>query len=155
MRRTLAVFGALLFLTAPAAAQPVNTIDVNPGFIGPDSTLYGIQIAIDSTLVDWGIKDAGDVAHQRASEALISAEAGDTEAMERALAGLSIVADAATQDHADGLEQAESLLVELRELTGDNPGIDEALNRVQDAQDRTPETERRLPSWELGDRIPV
>ena len=161
MQRTLAVLGTLLFLVAPAAAQPANTIDANPGLISPDSTLYGLQIAFDSTLVDWGIKDAGDVAHQRASEALIAAEAGDTEALDRALQGLNVVAEKATEEHEDGLVKAEALLIEARELapSAADTGISQALDQVQEAQDRAPEAAGdripRMTGWALADRLPV
>ena len=81
MQRTATLVFVSILVAAPAAAQ---TVDVKPGLIGPDSPVYGLDIAPDNVL-----KPPGERAHERASEALVAAEAGNDAARDRALTALN------------------------------------------------------------------
>lgn len=131
MKRTTPLL-VLVLLAAPAAAQ--TTQDARPGLITADSPLYGLDLALDNAL-----KPPGERAHERASEALVAAEANDTQALDRAVTALNqTVAQVNGISDADGLANVEQILQEVKERVPEEaqPGIDTALDNVLIAQQR-------------------
>lgn len=80
---------------------------------------YGLDRGIDKAFVDWGIKDPGTVAHERASEALDATEAGNNEARDRALHRLNEIAENTSSNNTKGLTKAQAVLEALQQRTPD------------------------------------
>lgn len=145
MRRTLVLCGCLIALAAATAAEtsddPLDALeDPRPGLITADSPLYELDIAVDNALMAVGLRSAADVAHKRASEALVAAEANDTAAAERAIAETQRTAALAHGVNDDGLVHAEQLLLEAKEHlpAAAHDGVDTAVTEIQIAQERFP-----------------
>lgn len=134
MQRTTTLFTVFILVTAGGAAQTPTETD--PGFITADSPLYGLDVAFDEV-----VKPPGAVAHERASEALVAAEANMTDARDRALHALNrTVRRANGVEHVDGLDNAAQVLTELQDQVPENaqPGIDTALENIAKAKQRFP-----------------
>lgn len=149
MNRLLAVCGAFLLLIALSASQTStpdeNEVDLRPGLISPDgflSPFWGFEIRADHTLSElgWHWNPASDIIHERASEAVVAAEANDTVAMERAVTEAQRMAQIAHGVNGDGLEDAETLLREVRDRTPSeaHTGLETAIDNVIEAQNRLP-----------------
>lgn len=138
MRRTLFVAAACVLFAAAAAGQ--TQVSVAPGLVDASSSLHGFDRAVDEAAVGIGLMDPGQVAHERASEAHVALEAGDTEAAQRSVDGLNEVAQVATSNSTQGLEKAQAVLEAPREQTPDQAdiGIDQALDAVEQAKQRKP-----------------
>ncbi|QLG62008.1 hypothetical protein [Halorarum salinum] len=149
-RATTLLLISLFFSVASGAAAPETPRDVNPGVIGPDHPLYSIDLAVDDTLQRIGVKPPGEIAHERASEAFVAAEANLTEARDRALTALNrTVGQANGLRDGTGLENAQALLTELQETA---PA--EAQDGLQDALDAVSEAKNRFPT-DLGPSGPT
>lgn len=138
MKRTLLYTGVLLLFTANVAAA--SPVEADPGLIEADSPLYPADVFLDDLLK----KPPGEVAHERASEALVAAEANDTAALDRAVTEVDRVAARTNGvEAADGLQQAQQLLQEAKERTPDeaDSGLDTALENVEKAKNRFPTDE--------------
>jgi hypothetical protein len=135
---TLILAAITVVLIAPAAAQ--TQTETTPGLIGPGSALHQFDVSLDTTLIQWGVKPPGDVAAERASEAMIATEQNLTEARSRALNGLDeAVRRANGVDDKTGLNKAQALLEDLQATTPDeaNKGLQTALDNIIEAQNRS------------------
>lgn len=94
--------------------------------------------------MDWGITDPGNVAHERASEALQADERGDTEAREHALEEMNAVAEKASNNSMEGLTKAAAVLKALQQWIPDDADteLNAAVNVIDRAQDQRTETNR-------------
>ncbi len=129
------VFGFLLVLSPMALAQT----DIEPGLFTPDQALYGLEVAGDNIAMSLRIRDPGDVAHKRASEAFVMGDEGNAEAYDRAMDNLETVTNRADERHQEGLDKAEQVLGQVDVPGEAERGIDEALGRIGDARERGPE----------------
>ncbi|NUB91136.1 hypothetical protein HT576_08890 [Haloterrigena sp. SYSU A121-1] len=95
---------------------------------------------MDNAMIAVGLKRASDVVHERASEAVVAAEANNTAAAERAASEASRMAQVAHGVNGDGLESAETLLREVRDRVPEDAhdGLDTAINEVMKAKERLP-----------------
>lgn len=137
MRRALLLLSAVLLLgTNAGAATPTEAA---PGWIGADHPLYEVDVMLDNVL-----KQPGEVAHERASEAFVAAAENNSAAMDRALGELEAVANRTNGvEHADGLRKAEAVLLDLRDRVPEQAmfGIDTAIESVTKAKNRYPTDE--------------
>lgn len=128
---------ALILFAAPAAAQQQDP-DVGPGMVGPDSPIYGLEVAWDDAAMSVGLKRAGTVVQERAAEAQQMQERNNTEGMQRAAQEMSNVAERATADDTEGLQKAQSVLQAVMERAPEEAqqGLQTALDNVQQARER-------------------
>jgi hypothetical protein len=136
MRRALLFVTAAFMLVPNAAAAG----DVQPGWIGPGDTLYGVDVMLDD-ITSAVLKPPGEIAHERASEAFVAAEMNETEAMDRALSELEDAANRTNGvESGDGLQKAEQVLLEVRDKVPAQAtfGIDTAIESVAQAKNRYP-----------------
>lgn len=136
MKRVL-VFAAVFFLVTGLGAAQAQ-LDEGPGAVTPDSALYGLETAWDNAGIALGLKNAGNVAQERAAEARQMQEEGNHEAAARAAQEFSDVAEKAQEDDLQGLEKARAV---LEEVMANAPaeaqeGLQTALDSVSQAQNR-------------------
>ncbi len=117
---------------ADATTQDGDNSDLiaNPGMVTPDSALYGLETAWDNIGMAIGLKNAADVARERAGEARAMADQGNWEAAERAARGLEHAAARSDEDSANDVNQALSV---LDGVLADAP--EEARNGLQTAME--------------------
>lgn len=139
------LFASMLLLAAPAvASQHGDTVDANPGMIGPDSMLYGLEIAMDNAGMAIGLKKAGDVAQERAAEARAMQQQNKTDAMMKAARQMNAVAKKASSSDTEGLQKAQSILetVMSRAPSQAQTGLQTALDSIGQAQQRASQEAR-------------
>lgn len=136
----LAILTALLVLAMPILAQNSSSsqeLDINPGVIGPESVFYGFETAWDSAAVDMGLKKAGNVAQERASEAQRAQENGNSEAAQRAVKKMSKVAKKARgENDEEGVNKAMSIVQQTMAGAPEEAkqGLQTALDNMKKAQ---------------------
>lgn len=132
----------VILLAGMVAGQPA-TVEADTGLFSPDSPLYGLQTAWDSTAVSLGVKDAGDVALQRASEVKAMEEEGNPAGAARAAKQLGEIASEAEEADQENVQIAvASTSTSLHNLDQD---IDETHEDIQeDIQQNMDELEDRL-----------
>jgi len=134
--RTRTVLSGLVILAVLPTATAANLDNADPGWITADSPFYPLDLAVDKIL-----KPPGEQVHERASEALVAAEANNSVAVERALSRVNRSA-AASNGVADevALQQAEAILLEVQDRVPDEArsGIKQALDAVTIAKNRFP-----------------
>jgi len=137
VRHAAAFTLSLLVLATGGVAQNSEPVDLQPGLIKADSPLYGVDKAYDQAATSVGLRDPGDVVHERASEAAVAQQRNNSEARDQALEDMNKVAEAAA-GNTTGLRKAEQVLEAVKEQTQDqaNQGIQQALGNVQAAQKR-------------------
>jgi hypothetical protein len=134
-----AVAAALLLLMSSGAATS-HTEDLQPGLVKAGSPLYGVEVAVDNTLVRLGVMDPGQVAFERASEVALAHQRGNNDAMNNALDHLDNVSEAATSGDTEALNQSISVLQGLNETAPEEAqqGLSTALESVRNASERQP-----------------
>jgi vacuolar-type H+-ATPase subunit H len=139
--RLLAV--SLILFTGVSAAQPSNnsSIDASPGLVKADSPIYGLDVAFDNMLQTAGLKSAGEVAVERASEVAVAERRNHSEAAEKALNRFNSAVREANNRNRKKLQQAEQVLKQVRQRVPEEArqGIDTALENVGDAKGRVPD----------------
>lgn len=158
-KKAVTVSTVIILLAAAGTAQTQQGTSVGPGFIAPDSPLYGLEVAFDNAQTAVGLKQAGTVAQERVAEAEAMVQQNKTDATTRALAQLNNTIAEAPPEQAAGLEIARNQLERLVRSTPDaaNFGLNTALDQVtkaaarKDAQ-REIQRLRELGSDEAADR---
>lgn len=137
MKRKLAIAMALSITLLPVAAAQEAQVDKGPGMIKADSSLYGLEIAMDNAAVSIGLSKASDVAQERAAEAKDAADKGNYEAAQRAAKSMSGVAKKVKANET-GLEKAEAVLQEVMENAPAEAqkGLQTALDNVRMERER-------------------
>lgn len=133
MRYKSALAISVVLLSGMAMAQSAE-VEPQPGIIGADSPLYGIDVAYDNLL-----KEDGDIAYERASEYAVAQEKNQTRAMERAEKQLNnTVSKVASSNNTEALGKAQAVLEQVRERTPDqaNKGLDNAIQKVRNAKNK-------------------
>ena len=149
MRYKSALAISVVLLSGMAMAQSAE-VEPQPGIIGADSPLYGIDVAYDNLL-----KEDGDVAYERASEYAVAQDKNQTRAMERAEKQLNnTVAKVASSNNTEALGKAQAVLEQVRERTPDqaNNGLDNAIQKVRNAKNKAcmmPEGDSELSEEEM------
>jgi hypothetical protein len=118
MKRILPVlvFCLLIGVTVVQAGQ-ASGLDSGPGFITPDSPFYQVEVMVDNVAVSVGVKDAGDVAQERAAEASKMQADGKPGAAQRAATAASGAVKAAGNGNnrtAAGIDRAIDTLNDVR-----------------------------------------
>jgi hypothetical protein len=133
----LTLIGSLLISTA--AAGQASGLETGPGFVTPDSPVYGLEVAIDNAAVSIGLMDAGSVAQERAAEAVTMQETGDHQAAIRAAsaAGKAVSAAKTGGGNTTGIDTA---IDTLQQVKRDAPpeaqdGLNTAIDSLKRARD--------------------
>ncbi|MFB6203492.1 MAG: DUF5667 domain-containing protein [Candidatus Nanohaloarchaea archaeon] len=137
--RTLAIVFSVLVLAGTAAAQ-TQEIQASPGWVTPDSALYGLEVAVDNTAMSIGIASPGGIAVERAAEVRAMARQNKTQSMKRALNQLNKVAKRAKSGDAKGLAKARQVLQQVKSRVPQEAmkGISTAMKNIRRAQERIP-----------------
>ena len=111
--RLLAV--SLILFTGLSAAQSSNnsTIDGSPGLVKADSPIYGWDVAFDNMLQTAGLKSAGDIAVERASEVAVAHRRNHSDAASEALDQLQVAAQEANNQNREKLQRLKYSLPEV------------------------------------------
>lgn len=124
---------SVVLLSGMAVAQSAE-VEPEPGIIGADSPLYGIDVAYDNAF-----KEDGAVAFERASEYSVAQENNQTRAMERAEKQLNnSVAKVASSNNTEALGKAQAVIEQVRQRTPDqaNKGLDNAIQKTRNAKNK-------------------
>jgi hypothetical protein len=134
---------SLILLTGFSAAQSSNStgIDSSPGLVKADSPIYGWDVAWDNALQTAGLKSAGEVAVERASEVAVARDRNHTRAAIGAVDRLNQAVAEANNDDRERLQKAESILGNVSEVLPEQAeyGISNALENIQKAKQRVPD----------------
>jgi len=134
---------SLVLFTGLSAAQSSNNTSINssPGLVKADSPIYGVDVAFDNMLQTAGLRSAGDIAVERASEVAIAHRRNHSSAASEALDQLRIEAEEANNRDRERLQRAEEILTKVKEQVPKQAqqGIDNALQNVERAKQRVPE----------------
>ena len=134
---------SLILLTGFSAAQSSNStgIDSSPGLVKADSPIYGWDVAVDNALQTAGLKSAGEVAVERASEVAVAESRNHSAASGKALQRFNQAVAEANNDDRERLQRAEQVLSQVRERVPEQAqqGITNALENVQRAKQRVPD----------------
>lgn len=151
--RTITVLAFVCLLAGTAAAQS-GALDRGPGVLGPESPLYGLEKAWDSAAVNMGLKNAGDVAQERAAEAQSMLEKGNPGAASRAAKDLQKIAGKATEKDQKGIQKAMTAMQDtmsqmqqqLQNAPNDNArqGITTAMQNMQDALSNLEQVQQKI-----------
>lgn len=160
----IAAIAASLLLVPAATAQNQSqgAVEANPGLIGAGSALYGLEVAYDNAAMNVGLKKAGEVAQERASEAKQAAENNNTEGVQRAARNLQNVAERAQDTDEEGISKAMAI---MNETIANAPneearqGMQTALENMKQAQQKREEarqkgnqTDRQQRNGQQGER---
>jgi hypothetical protein len=153
MKRTAAIIAAAVLLAGTAAAQ-ASELDTGPGVLGPESPLYGLETKWDKTAVNMGLKDAGDVAQERAAEAQDMLEKRKPGAASRAADDLQNIAGEATAEDQQGIQKAQAALQDvmgrMQQRIQDAPndqarqGVQTAMDSMQNALSNMEQVEQKM-----------
>lgn len=135
MRATF--LAAVLVLLSASVSGATTEVDPEPGLMTAGSPLHGWDVAFDEALSLTPVSDPGDVAFERASEMMVAERRNNTEAFEKAAAGLNRTVERASERHRDGLVRAASVLESVNVSEEARQGISTALEQVRRAQNRT------------------
>ncbi len=137
MKNVLTLLGAVMIFTGFAVAQPAE-LEVGPGWITPDSAMYGFETAWDNSMAAIGLKNRGSIAQERASEAKAMAEENNSEGMQRAVDELNKVASVASSSDTKGLEKASAVISAVMERAPKQAqkGLQNALDNINKAHER-------------------
>lgn len=160
MRRiaAIAVMCTLFFGIAAASTDVAVTaihdqLDKEPGLIGANHPMYGLETAIDNVAVSAGLMSAGDVARERAAEAKEAIDKYKPEAAARAAKALERVTESANGNDTDGIDRAMASLnasmqrmAERIENADENArqGQETALDSMQAAFDNMEKAKQRI-----------
>lgn len=139
----IAILSAMI--VAPATAQtttPTQTsIQAKPGLIGPDIPIaWGIERAYDSLT-----KTPGQIAQERAAEALEMQQKNNTYAAEKAINATKQAADKANKNDSKGLQNALNVLNRVQQNNhGKAKGISNAIQAINRARTRQPPSKPRV-----------
>jgi len=134
---------ALVLLTSLATAQnPNSSISEDPGLVKADSPIYGFDVALDSAFLTAGFTSPSDVAVERASEVSIAETRNNTGVLSKALNQFNSAAEKADNEDVEKLRQAETVLHNVSNRVPEEAGfgIDTALENVESAKNRVPES---------------
>lgn len=146
-KRIFAVLFVITLVSCLAAGQANATVQEDdspgPGWVTPDSALYGLEVAIDNAGMRLGLSAPGNVAQERAAEAREMQLQNKTQAMQRAANEMSKVAKRAGSQDAEKLQKASDVLQGVIDQAPAEAqeGLQEALSNVQNrttAVGRTP-----------------
>ena len=137
MRATF--LAAVLVLLSASVSGATTEVDPEPGLMTAGSPLHGLDVAFDEALALTPVSDPGDVAFERASEMMVAERRNNTDAFEKAAAGLNRTVERASERHRDGLVKAASVLESVNVSEEARQGIQNALGQVRRAQNRTVE----------------
>lgn len=145
LQRTGILLATAILFAATGTAQSIVT--PNPGLIQPGGSLYGWDMALDNIAVGLGLKDPGQVAFERASEASIALETGNTTLAKTALDDLNETVALATSNSTQGLEKARSILQSVQEKVPEEAdvGLNQALTAIEQAKQRVPAQPPKQP----------
>lgn len=124
--KTFTILSALLVLTIPVALAQSQSNDVGPGMVGADSPIYGLEVAWDNAAVTVGLKNAGKVTQERASEAKEAISKNKTDAALKAV------------------ENAQKMANKSK--AGDEEGVQRAMNSLQDTMTKMQERIQNAPN---------
>lgn len=142
MRIRLLTISLILFAGLSAAQSSNSTgIDSSPGLVKADSPIYGWDVAWDNALQTAGLKSAGEVAVERASEVAVARDRNHTKAAVNAVDQLNYVVGEADNSDKERLERAEEILNSTSEMLPEQAqyGISNALENVKGAKNRVPD----------------
>ncbi len=122
----------LLVLLLPFAAAQAGNLDAEPGMISPDSPLYGLGMAKDNVMMRLGLASPGKIAQKRAAEAQQMREQGNYAAAERAAQELGKVAEKASDEDADSVQKAATVIADIHVNAPDaaKDGLQTALENI-------------------------
>ncbi len=130
MKKLIAVLAIFLVtVTGFAVAQPEN-LEVGPGFIGPESRLYGLKTGLDNVAMALRIRTPGRVAQQRAAEVDQMIERDNSEAAERASQSLERTVERGQERDNEGIERAMN-------------AFEESMNKMEQRIEEAPTDEAR------------
>lgn len=106
INKKFVLMAALMVISIPMATAQSQT-DVGPGIVGVDSPVYGLEVAWDNAANRIGLKQAGEIAQERAAEARDAAERNKTRAAARAAQNTQKIAERArTEEDEEGIQRA-------------------------------------------------
>jgi len=137
MRATF--LAAVLVLLSASVSGATTEVDPEPGLMTAGSPLHGWDVAFDEALSLTPVSDPGDVAFERASEMMVAEKRNNSEAFEKAGAGLNRTVERASERHRDGLVRAASVLESVNTIVSAEAqsGVQNALSQVRRAQNRS------------------
>lgn len=136
----LVVTGMPLADASPANGTTAAQDAADPGWIQPDSTLYGLAVLKDRVALRLGLTTPGAVIQKRAVQAQLMADRGSHDAMNRVLRDLSRLSDRTTAADVDELAHARSTVQTLHDRDGlpddARQGVQTALTSIDAARNR-------------------
>ncbi len=178
MRKLVFVAGLILLIgVAFAAAETHDQPDMttmgepdvddhpaaSPGWILPDSALYGLAVAKDNMMMRAGLSSPGAIAEKRAAQAREMVERGNPDATTRASQEMYRAVDRAGPDDQERINRAmasfqdamtrmeqriqdapneearQGMQTALQNMQGAMSNMEDARERMQDARDRAPD----------------
>lgn len=127
-----------LLLTGVATANGGHgDLDVGPGTVAPDSSMYGIELAMDNAALWMGFAKPGKIAQERAAEASEMAEKGNYQAAQKAIDNMNKVAKRATTTDTEGLHKAQEVLEAVMQNAPEeaHDGLRTAIDNLHERQD--------------------
>lgn len=108
-----------------------------PGFVTPNSAIYGLEVAYDNAAVSVGLKKAEAVAQERAAEAEEMARRGNYKGAQKAADNMAKIAQKAKGNQTEGLRQAEQTLQRVMDNAPEEAkqGLQNALGKVEIANE--------------------
>lgn len=141
MKFKLLALAVVMFAGLSAAQTQDSAVQPDPGLVKAGGFAYGVDVAVDNAMVALGMRSAGDVAFERASEVAVAEERNNTEALERASQRFNQAVEQADNRNRDRLQQAEQVLQNVSKRVPEEAqfGINTALENVERAKQRVPD----------------
>ena len=142
MRTKLVILIAASLVAALPMAAAQNASQnteggAGPGFVTPNSAIYGLEVAYDNAAVSIGLKKAEKVAQERAAEAEEMARRGNYKGAQKAANNMAKVAERVKGNQSQGLQRAEQQLQRVMENAPEEAqqGLQTALENTQRARE--------------------
>ncbi|MCJ7428943.1 MAG: hypothetical protein MUP66_00975 [Candidatus Nanohaloarchaeota archaeon QJJ-5] len=146
----------IIGMAGTSMAQEIQKPDnVDPGMITPSSILYAVERIVDTFLLHLGLISGGELANERASEAYVMYERGQSDNMIRATASMAQIVSNTGEKEIDKLSSAQEKLAYLNAVAPEERQISVALQDLRNRVTQLNGTERQIQPAEPDDEEQV